>query len=91
MPETLNVAVAGYAFMGRIHTSGWAQAAKFFGTPARVTHVIGRNRENTQAFADANIQLKDPANPSGPNGVASPLPDAVGRASQQVVQPEGGR
>jgi predicted dehydrogenase len=53
MTETLNVAVAGYAFMGRIHTSGWAQAAKFFGTPARVTHVIGRNRENTQAFADA--------------------------------------
>ncbi|RIX30742.1 Gfo/Idh/MocA family protein [Amnibacterium setariae] len=53
MPETLNVAVAGYAFMGRIHTAGWAQAAKFFGTPARVTHVIGRNRKNTQAFADA--------------------------------------
>ncbi|WP_375388188.1 Gfo/Idh/MocA family protein [uncultured Amnibacterium sp.] len=53
MTETLNVAVAGYAFMGRIHTSGWAQAAKFFGTPARVTHVIGRNRERTQAFADA--------------------------------------
>ncbi|MGT2426367.1 Gfo/Idh/MocA family protein [Amnibacterium kyonggiense] len=53
MPETLNVAVAGYAFMGRIHTAGWAQAARFFGTPARVTHVIGRNRANTQAFADA--------------------------------------
>jgi predicted dehydrogenase len=53
MPDTLNVAVAGYAFMGRIHSSGWAQAAKFFGTPARVTHVIGRNRKNAQAFADA--------------------------------------
>ncbi|MGN6445085.1 Gfo/Idh/MocA family protein [Amnibacterium sp.] len=53
MTETLNVAVAGYAFMGRIHTAGWAQAAKFFGTPARVTHVIGRNRAKTQEFADA--------------------------------------
>ena len=53
MTEQLNVAVVGYAFMGRIHTAGWAQAAKFFGTPARVTHVVGRNRENTQAFADS--------------------------------------
>jgi predicted dehydrogenase len=51
--ETLNVAVIGYAFMGRVHTSGWQQAAKFFGTPARVTHVVGRTREATQAFADA--------------------------------------
>lgn len=50
---TLNVAVIGYAFMGRVHTSGWQQAGKFFGTPARVTHVVGRNREATQAFADA--------------------------------------
>ena len=53
MAEQLNVAVVGYAFMGRIHTAGWAQAAKFFGTPARVTHVVGRNAENARAFADA--------------------------------------
>ncbi len=50
--QQLNVAVIGYAFMGRIHTAGWAQAAKFFGTPARVTHVVGRNAENARAFAD---------------------------------------
>ena len=52
--QKLDVAVAGYAFMGRVHSAGWAQAAKFFdlGVPVNVTTVVGRNRAAAQEFAD---------------------------------------
>ncbi len=43
------------------------QLVKIAQAPKGTGATIDYNSWNTQAFADANLQLKDPANPTGPN------------------------
>ena len=48
MPE-VNVALIGYAFMGRAHSNAWRQVGRFFSprlTP-RLKVLCGRDREAT--------------------------------------------
>ena len=44
--RTLNVAMIGYAFMGKAHSNAWRQAPRFFDLPAdvRMKTICGRNR-----------------------------------------------
>jgi len=52
MPE-VNVALVGYAFMGRAHSNAWRQVSRFFSpklTP-RLKVVCGRDRTNVQRAA----------------------------------------
>ncbi len=53
MARTLNIALIGQAFMGRAHSNGWGQAARFFDVPlAPVLHTIcGRDARALAAFA----------------------------------------
>ena len=49
-----NVALIGEGFMGRTHSNGWSQVAKFFKPAARpVMHTVcGRREEPNKAFAN---------------------------------------
>ncbi len=49
----LNIALIGQAFMGRAHSNGWRQAAKFFDLPIEpVLHTVcGRDAKALAAFA----------------------------------------
>ena len=58
-PETLNVAMIGYNFMGRAHSNAWRQAPHFFDLPATpvLKVVCGRNQANvTQAAAQLGFE-----------------------------------
>ena len=49
----VNVALIGYAFMGRAHSNAWRQVSRFFSpklTP-RLKVICGRDRKNVQAAA----------------------------------------
>jgi predicted dehydrogenase len=52
--DTLNVAMIGYAFMGRAHSQGWATVGRAFDLPLQPRmHVLcGRNEEACRAAAD---------------------------------------
>lgn len=52
MPE-VNVALVGYAFMGRAHSNAWGQAAKFFDLPLQPELVVicARNQSELAPFA----------------------------------------
>ena len=51
---TINVALIGQGFMGRTHSNGWGQVAKFFKPPiVPVMHTVyGQPEENPRVFAD---------------------------------------
>jgi predicted dehydrogenase len=51
---SINVALIGQGFMGRTHSNGWGQVAKFFKPPiAPVMHTVyGQPEEDPRAFAD---------------------------------------
>jgi len=53
MPETLNCALIGQAFMGRAHSNAYRQVARFFELPVEpVMHTVaGRNAETLPGFA----------------------------------------
>jgi predicted dehydrogenase len=50
---SINVAMIGYAFMGKAHSNAWRQVRAFFDTrlEPRMKVVCGRNRENVEAAA----------------------------------------
>ncbi len=50
----MNIGLVGYGFMGRTHSNGYKRANDFFDLEYRpvLKAVCGRNRDNTQAFAD---------------------------------------
>jgi predicted dehydrogenase len=52
--KEINVALIGQGFMGRTHSNGWGQVAKFFKAPLKpVMHtVFGQPEENPKVFAD---------------------------------------
>ncbi|MFW6153851.1 MAG: Gfo/Idh/MocA family protein [Planctomycetota bacterium] len=52
--DTLNIAIVGMGFMGRAHSSGWLEAARFLSPPLTpVPHTVyGRDPARTRAFAD---------------------------------------
>ncbi|NLF32820.1 MAG: Gfo/Idh/MocA family oxidoreductase [Planctomycetes bacterium] len=52
--NTVNIAIVGMGFMGRAHSSGWLESARFFDPPVTpVLHTVyGRDLARTQAFAD---------------------------------------
>lgn len=55
MSKTLRVAVIGYGFMGKAHSSAYANVNHYFGDlPYRVERAVlcGRDRAKAQAFAD---------------------------------------
>ncbi len=57
MPDAkpkLNIGIIGYNFMGKAHSNGWRQAAKFFDLPFEpvLKVVCGRNEKALKAFAD---------------------------------------
>src|SRR5690606_41362074 len=53
--STVNVALIGYAFMGKAHSNAWRQVTPFFAprlTP-RLKVIAGRTREKVEAAAQA--------------------------------------
>ena len=54
MAGTLNVAMVGYAFMGRAHSNAWRQVGRFFDLPRQpVMQVIcGRSEGGVRAAAE---------------------------------------
>jgi len=54
MKPELRIAIIGTNFMGKAHSNGWSQAAKFFNLPAAPVLQVacGRNPEALKAFAD---------------------------------------
>ncbi len=54
MSRQLRIAIIGHRFMGRAHSNGWLQAAKFFDLPAQPVLALacGRDADATRAFAD---------------------------------------
>lgn len=52
--KALRVAILGHRFMGRAHSNGWSQAAKFFDLPVRPVLQVacGRDRVDLEAFAE---------------------------------------
>jgi len=50
---TINVALIGYAFMGRAHSNAWRQVSRFFSPPfePRLRVLCGRTRDRTVAAA----------------------------------------
>lgn len=54
MKRPLRIAIIGTNFMGKAHSNGWSQAAKFFdlGTEPVLRVACGRNPETLKAFAD---------------------------------------
>ena len=77
MKPKLNVAMIGYAFMGRAHSNAWRQAGRYFDLPFDVEQkvIIGRNQEACQAAAD---QL-------GWENIAASLTDALANHEIDVV------
>ena len=77
MNPKLNVAMIGYAFMGRAHSNAWRQAGRYFDLPFDVEQkvIIGRNQEACQAAAD---QL-------GWENIAANLTDALANHEIDVV------
>lgn len=51
---TLNVAMVGYAFMGRAHSNAWNQVSRFFDIPYDINKavIVGRSEGPCQAAAD---------------------------------------
>ena len=51
--KKLNIAIIGYNFMGKAHSNGWLQAAKFFDlkTEPVLKVACGRNEDAVRAFA----------------------------------------
>lgn len=54
MTRSLSVALIGQKFMGRAHSNGWSQAAKFFDLPLtpELAVVCGRDRAELARFAE---------------------------------------
>lgn len=54
MSNEIRIAIIGTNFMGRAHSNGWSQAAKFFDTKLKPVLQVacGRNPETLQAFAE---------------------------------------
>ncbi|MEM9185482.1 MAG: Gfo/Idh/MocA family oxidoreductase [Planctomycetota bacterium] len=54
MPETLNIGLVGYKFMGKAHSNAYLSVAKFFGAKLDPTMkaVCGRNEAAVREFAD---------------------------------------
>lgn len=52
--KELRIAIIGYNFMGKAHSNGWLQAAKFFDLESKPVLQVacGRNEKNLRAFAD---------------------------------------
>ena len=50
----LNVALVGYAFMGRAHSNAWNQVGRYFDIPYRINKqvIIGRSQGPLQEAAD---------------------------------------
>ena len=50
----VNVALVGYAFMGRAHSNAWRQVARFFTPPLtpRMKVICGRSAKNVRAAAE---------------------------------------
>ena len=53
MKQTLNVAMVGYAFMGRAHSNAWRQVGRYFELPYEINQqvIIGRNQSACRAAA----------------------------------------
>lgn len=53
MSQTINVALIGKGFMGRVHSNAWSQVQKFFNIPSKIVMhtVCGTIKEDTYAFA----------------------------------------
>ena len=54
MTSELNVALVGYAFMGRAHSNAWNQVGRFFDAPYSINKqvIIGRSQQPLQEAAE---------------------------------------